>query len=348
MLSPIAFDLIIKHFDAIDRVVAARLSRKRPWSEPALTSLLCDLLDEETQEDQNLSYTLRQLNEELNSFDGLEMNATLETHEYPPHIEGWVTQSDLGFVVSFNNLMLPDDSWTASWLLQAKRLYPTSKDPVQYDETSRFGGMDKEQHARIEKLVDATGVPFIKYLLYCPRVESLGHVTRQKLRYLHNKSLATHIYDYTFGLQLYNELRKVENSLGAGLLIADPRYLPGTFGVAHSELLKPITPLDWPSVTPLAWFLALQLADECPDIDQQHGLRRSLRLPPTVAPPNHSDLDWVHGIVTGDEEAVERVLELFNDDNERTPEPFLPPHTLTIGVSIGHDLDPEHRQIRLE
>ena len=71
MLSPIAFDLIIKYFDAVDRAVAARLSRKRPWSEPALTSLLCDLLDEETQEGQNLSYTLRQLNDELNAFDGV-------------------------------------------------------------------------------------------------------------------------------------------------------------------------------------------------------------------------------------------------------------------------------------
>ena len=337
MLSPIAFDLIIKHFDAVDRVVAARLSRKRTWHEPALTSLLCDLLDNETQEDYRLSYTLRQLNETLSAFDSLEMYATLETHEYPSHIERWVTQSDLGFVVNFKNLMISSDSWTASWLLQAKRLYPISNNPVQYDETSQFGAANSAQRARIKKLIDATGVSFIKYLLYCPRVESLDHVIRQKMRYLHNRSLANHIFDYTFGLQLYNELLKADNSLGAGLLIANPYCLPGTFGAAHSGMLKPLMPPSWgpsrppswPSIMPFAWFLALQLAGERPDIDQ-------------------SASDRVHSIVTGDIEAVEQVLKLFNDDSEKAPEPFLPSRTLTIGVYVGHDLDPERRRIQLE
>lgn len=350
MLSPIAFDLIIKYFDAVDRVVAACLSRKRPWYEPALTFLLCNLLDDETQEDQNLSYTLRQLNEELSSFDSLEIYATLTTHQYPSRIERWVTQSDLGFVVNFNNLMIPDDSWSASWLLQAKRLYPTSSNPVRYDETSRFDGMKKEQHKRIEELINATGVPFIKYLLYCPRVESLDHVTRQKIRHLHNRSLGAHIYDYTSGFQLYKERLKIDNSLGAGLLIADPFYLPkpNTFGAAHSEMLKMIKPLAWPSIIPLAWFLALQLANQCPDEARQYVSRRPNRLPPTATPPNRSSLNWVHGIVTGDKEAVERALELFNNGNEQEPEPFLPPHTLTIGVYVGHGLDPERRRIQLE
>ena len=347
MLSPIAFDLIIKYFDAVDRTVAAFLNGIRPWGETALTFLLCGLLDEKKQEILNLPYTLRQLNEELSAFDSLEIHVTLETHEYPPNIERWVTQSDLGFVVNFNNLMIPSDSWTASWLLQAKRLYPTSNNPMQYDETSQFGAANSAQHARIKKLIDATGVSFIKYLLYCPRVESLDHVTRQKIRHLHNRSLGAHIYDYTPGFQLYKERLKVDNSLGAGLLIADPSYLskPNTFGVAHSGMLKPIklpvpSPIMlpfwpsiesyfWPLITPLAWFLTLQLMGEHPDIDQ-------------------SNSDWVHGIVSGDLEAVERVLKLFNNDNEQAPGPFLPPHTLTIGVYVGHDLDPERRQIRLE
>ena len=339
MLSPVAFDLIIKYFDAVDRVVAARLSRKQTWYEPALTSLLCDLLDDENQEDYSLSYTLEQLNETLSTSDSLKMYATLETHKYPSHIERWVTQSDLGFVVAFNNLMIPNESWNASWILQAKRLYPNSKNPVQYDETSRFGGTNPAQHARIEKLVDNTGVPFIKYLLYCPRVESLDHVTRQKMRHLHNRHLAMHIYDYTFGLQLYNELQKVENSLGAGLLIADPSHLPDTFGAAHSEMLN--------QITPFAWFLACQLAGECPDIDWQHVPRRPFHMPQKAASSNHSDSDWVHGIVTGDIKAVERVLKLFDNDSELKPERFLPSHTLTIGVSVGHDLDPERSRIRL-
>lgn len=347
MLSPVAFDLIIKYFDAIDRTVAARLNITPPWKEISLTSLLCELLDEKTQNFHNLFYTLRQLNEDLSVFDGFEMHVTLETYEYPSRIEQWVTQSDLGLVLKFEDLMIPDDSWTASWLFQAKRLYPTLNNPVQYDEKSKFRSMDPAQHARIKKLIEVTGVSFIKYLLYCPRVESLDHITQQKMRHMHNKFLANHIYDYTFGLQLYNELRKVNNSLGAGLLIADPSHLPNTFGVAHTKMLMPITPSFqptisimlpfWPSTTlpfcpsiaPLAWFLALQLVGGRPDIAQ-------------------SDSDRVHGIVTGDMRAVEQVIALFNNDTEQAPIPFLPPRTLTIGVSVGHDLDSEHRQTQLE
>ena len=340
MLSPIAFDLIIKYFDSVDRTVAARLNITPPWKEISLTSLLCELLDEKTQNRHNLFYTLRQLNEDLSVFDGFKMHATLETYEYPSHVEKWVTQSDLGLVLKFEDLMIPDDSWTASWLFQAKRLYPTSNNPVQYNEKSKFRSMDPAQHARIEKLIDVTGVSFIKYLLYCPHVESLDYIIQQKMRHLHNKFLANHIYDYTFGLQLYNELQKADNSLGAGLLIADPSDLPSTFVAAHAKMLN--------QITPLAWFLASQLAGERPYSDWQHVSRRPFSIPQKAASSNHSDSDWVHGIVTGDIEAVERVLKLFDNDRERTPEPFLPPRTLTIGVSVGHDLDPEHRQIRLE
>ena len=341
MLSPTAFDLFIKYFDAVDRAVTARLARKRPWLEPALTSLLCDLLDEDTQEDQLLSYTFAQLNADLREFDGLiEMHVRLDTHEYPPEIERWVTQSDLGFVIKFDDLMLPSDSWTASWLMQAKRLYPTSRNPVQYDETSRFGGTDSKQRARIDKLTEATGLPFVKYLLYCPRVDALDDIARQKMTHLHNKALADNIFDYTYGLQLYHEIRRADNSLAAGLLVSDPDNLPGTFGAAHSRLLN--------QVTPLAWFLAHQFTGRRPDIAMRERDMRSRggRRPPSGSPPEGPDFDWAHGIVTGDPGAVDRILSVFNR-SELEVDPFLPPHTLTIGVSVGHRLDPERRQIRL-
>lgn len=59
MLNPQSVHLLIKHFDAIDQAVSKRMIRKRPWSEPALTSFLCELLDEETQDEVQLAYRLK-------------------------------------------------------------------------------------------------------------------------------------------------------------------------------------------------------------------------------------------------------------------------------------------------
>ncbi len=337
MLSPTAFELLIKYFDGVDSAVARRLSRKRPWLETALTSLLCDLLDDETQEDEPLDYTLGALNTELRALDGLvEVHVRLETHEYPPAVERWVTQSDLGFVLEFNDLLLPDESWTASWLLQAKRLYPQSRNPLRYSESSSFDGVDAEQKKRIDQLVQQVGLPFIKYLLYCPRPIQLDDATRLKLTYLRNRTLSGNIFDYTPGLQIHRELGLSDNSLAAGLFVVSPDELPNTFGQVHSQVLN--------GVTPFSWFLAQQFAGGRPEVGHRNHDER-LRRRPDAPDDDGPDYDWAHGIVTGDPCAVDRVLTVFQDRSQ--PIPFLPPHTLTVGVSIGRNIDPNERRIRL-
>jgi hypothetical protein len=67
--SPRTIRLLLKHFDALDDVVASRLTRKRPWQEEALTGLLCALLDAETREEERVSYTLSQLLKDLGETD---------------------------------------------------------------------------------------------------------------------------------------------------------------------------------------------------------------------------------------------------------------------------------------
>jgi len=69
VLSPRTYRLLLRHFDALDDVVACRLTHKRPWQEEALTGLLCDLLDAETREEEKVSYTLSQLVEDLGETD---------------------------------------------------------------------------------------------------------------------------------------------------------------------------------------------------------------------------------------------------------------------------------------
>jgi hypothetical protein len=90
MLSPRAIRLLLRHFDALDEVVARRLTRKRPWQEEALTGLLCDLLDAETQIEEKVTYTLSQLHEDLsNSDEPVGIRLKIDSHQYPKHLERW-------------------------------------------------------------------------------------------------------------------------------------------------------------------------------------------------------------------------------------------------------------------
>src|SRR5437762_2342562 len=143
MIPPKAIRLIIRHLDSLDRVVSRRMGRKRPWLETGLTSYLCDLLDDDTQAEERLDYPLDELNRDLGNLDGL-LRATfrVDTHEYAPQLERWVTQADLGFVINVIDHLLPDHSWSIAWLLQAKRLTPDHHGKAQYSESSRFGGID--------------------------------------------------------------------------------------------------------------------------------------------------------------------------------------------------------------
>lgn len=187
MVSPKAVRLIIQHLDAIDEAVSKRMVVKRPWGEPALTSLLCDLMDADTQDETRLRYTLEQLNADLVKLDGLlSVSFQIDTHEYTPDMERWVTQADLGIVVRFSDYLLPEESWSIAWLLQAKRLYPDNTNPLTYSERSRFRGYDQDQAERMKKVEEIVGIPFIRYLLFCPRPAALPVELKAKLTHLRN------------------------------------------------------------------------------------------------------------------------------------------------------------------
>src|SRR5205807_2113135 len=143
MFSPRVFHLLIKYMDSVDEAVSLRFNRKRPHQETHLTSLLCDLLDDETSGDEKLSYSREELRHDLRSNDeAVQMSIRVETHEYTSDLERWITQSDVGLVVNFRDFITPDYSHSTAWLLQAKRLEPHLHAKVMYSERSRFGGVD--------------------------------------------------------------------------------------------------------------------------------------------------------------------------------------------------------------
>ena len=328
MISPKAIELMIKHWDAVDVAVSKRVSRKRPWSETALTSLLCDLLDSETQGEIQLKYTLAELNRDLTKLDGiLTFTIEIETMEYPPKIERWVNQSDLGFYIQYRDQFIPKNSWEYAFLCQAKRLYPSNQAAAAFDESSRFQGFNYEQHNRIKRLHDALGEKIVHYLLYCPRPIDLDDLTRKKLAHLRNQELADNIFDYTLGLFLREELSRSDSSLAAGVFISDTDNMPKNLGQVHRHLLQ--------RAVPFSWFLGILL----------QGGRKTLMsgmLSETVKLGSSSEI--AKGIVRGDPKAIDHVIEAIADLEAPANLPgVLPGHTVKIGLSAGSpgELNPQ-------
>ena len=157
---------MVKYFDSIDQVLSRRLMRKRTWDEEALTFLLTELLDEEGQSDHNLPYAHNELNKDLShTNEPLAIFVSLETHNYPKSIERYITQSDIGFILSYEDQFDSDASFRSGWLLQAKRLFK-SKNSNSFTANSRFESIDIDQHERMKALRDWAECDFIRYLLY--------------------------------------------------------------------------------------------------------------------------------------------------------------------------------------
>ena len=328
MISPKAFELIIRHLDAIDRVVSKRVARKRPWSELALTALLCDLIDDDTQEDIVVEYSASQLNQDLSHLDGLLTWTTeVETVQYPTAYERWVNQSDLGLVVTFKDELFPSNSWTRAFLLQAKRLYPTPPPATAFDEASRFRAHNPSQHQRIRRLHEQLESNVVSYLLYCPRPGLLDRLTDQKLRHLRHISLAGDTFDYTAGLHLREEIGADDSSLSAGMFVADTQALPRNLAEVHRGIME--------RCTPLSWFIATLFLDS----------------PQCRIPGRHprESADAVQRLVRGETEAVRELLEALDEDDAPSDVgTLLPDHVLTMGLTVGMDAPPDLRRIRLK
>ncbi|MBG8556092.1 hypothetical protein [Hymenobacter guriensis] len=338
MLTPNAFNCLLRHLDEIDRVVAAHLLRKRPWSETHLTSLLCDLLDEDTQSDTQLTYPLADLRRDLAQEDGLlGVQLSVETVEHNGTYERYISQSDIGLRLVFDNLLEPTTSWIRPYLLQAKRLFPQQEVPLRYTELSRFKSADKEQDARILLLTELFGKPYLKYLLYCPRPEKMEADVSSKLAYLRNKQLNRHIFDYTAGMALHQALSNGSVTLKAGLFVADPEHNPVNLGAIHAGILH--------ATLPFSWFIALNFLDD--DWSSQQFVPTAVLRPD----PASAEFQLVDGIVTGKQEIIEQLLEkarASNLDGVPANIQIIPRHTITVRVSVGEQLDPDNRYLKLQ
>lgn len=328
MLPIAALPLFLKFLDGVDSVAVKKLVRKNPRDETSITQELCDLFEEEYSDDAGLPYPLEHFREDLALAMPLShIRIEVETHQYSPLMERWVTQSDIGLVLDYKDHFLPGESWNSFMLLQAKRLFP-ERSGLQYRESSKFASIKPEQHKRILELNEYLGCELVKYLLYCPRPASLDTTTAGQLTHLRNRSIDGNIFDYARGLALHDELKGGGRTLAAGVFVADVKTHPKTFAETHASIFS--------ATLPLSWMLTLEFA--------RNGLPTVIR----GVTPDFLETDQaaiVRGIVEGDVNVTHALAEIAGRNPEFSALRVLPRHTIQISVEAGAHADPEQRTI---
>lgn len=329
MLSPRAIQLLLRHFDAIDSSLTRRLLRKRPWREEALTALFCDLLDGDTQGEEPLSYPLADLLADLARTDEpLGFRVRIETHQYPSSVERHVTQSDIGLIVRYSDQFEHQNSFSAPWLLQAKRIFPSPTSSAGlYDLNSAFLSHSSEQEVRMRQLRDWAGFDFIRYLLYCPRPSTLSLNVREALTHHRATARAGNIFDYALGLQLREDMLSANPTLAAGIFVALIDSCPKNLSEVHRSIFR--------AATPFAWFLI-----------QHFDTRNSLvRREPPDGPSStgrpHPNSATIERIVRGDHRVL-RDSAIRETLDAEMPLRILPSHTLQIEIICGIDRPRNH------
>lgn len=314
MLTPATFPLFVRHFDAIDTAVAARVGWL--WYEDALTSLLCDLLDEDHQPEYRLDYPIADLRADLATTAPLvDLSVTVEAHKHDGNLERWVTQADLGLVLVVDDQVAPERSYTSAVLLQAKRLYPRPPSSA-HDETSVFGGYDADQEERVDRLRRLLGTGAVQHLLYCPRGAALPPATGHRLAHLRAAALDGHYFDFTVGQTQLDHMRASPSPFDAGLFIAHHLTRATTLRDIHAAVFHGATPFSW-------WLATALTAGDSP-------LAR--RGAPGGAPATD---DLLAGLAAAHPQAVDQVRDALDLGDRRFA--FAPSHTITVSLRVDSD-----------
>ncbi|TCQ14085.1 hypothetical protein [Rhizobium sp. PP-CC-3G-465] len=328
MFGPQHLPFVIRYLNGIDYTLSKKMVRKHPPDEPSLTNELCALLDADTQRSESLlEYNIDHLNADLAACgDGVDFEVTIDTRPHNSAMERHVSQSDFGLIVKYDNRILPSESWSTAYLVQAKRLFRTKK-TGDYDSGSIFQATDAAQHQRMERLAGKFGAAAIKYCLYCPQTPSLSEETRTKVRALHSRNLSSHIYDFAAGLALRDAIVS-EGGIDAGIWISPGEIKPSKLLSLHDEAFK--------SVRPFTWFF---IEHFMPRTSRgRFGL--SLEGPPPLI--NMREDDRLTSIISGNELEIRRLIDELAEEGEELAVPesitVLPRHTITINVTVGSSL----------
>ncbi|MER9256069.1 hypothetical protein NKI59_30795 [Mesorhizobium sp. M0598] len=338
MLGPQHLTHLIRYLDGVDYALSQRMVRKHPPDEPALTNELCALLDADTQRaEESLPYSVDQLNTDLAAIgDGIDFEVTLDTYPHNTAMERHVSQSDLGLVLTYENRILPNESWSTAYLVQAKRLF-RNLHSGEYDQRASFQAANADQQARLDRLSALLGKGALRYGLYCPQTVSLPDQTRMQVRALHTRNLADQIFDFGAGLALRDSLLS-NGGIDAGIWLRSIEGKPAGLLGLHGDAFR--------SALPLTWFLIEHFTPRPP-----HGAFEGLtRWGPIVSEPR--DHDRVKRIVTGDQQAIRELIDELSTAGEEHEAPgtitVLPRHTITVKTTVGKSLPPDVAQAQID
>jgi len=337
MIGPQHLPFLITYFDGIDAALSGRLLRAVPPDEPALTNELCALMDADTQRREKLlEFNIDRLNAALAMCgDDMRFDLRIDTHPHNPRMEAFVSQSDLGLIIEYQNHVLPDENWSRAYLLQAKRLYRAGG-LGEYDDRSDFRSVDHRQHNRLEAFAERFGEEFFRYILYCPPVPYLTAHTVTKVRALHTRNLSRPIYDYVGGLSLFDYLKKNAGRIDAGIWLTPVTTMPSRILNVHADAFQ--------RASPFSWFFMEHLTNPPA---RSHRDRARLR---AHRGPEDERGKLIRDVVSGDSGAIDEFLRIADGDSALDlPEiSVLPKSTITITVSVGASLPPDFRRAMIQ
>lgn len=330
MFGPQHLQHLIRYFDGIDSVLSELLLRKVPSEEPHLTNELCALLDADTQQrEKKLSYSVEDLNRDLASADdGVDFEATLDTYPHNTAMERYVSQSDFGLVLSYDNRVMPELNWSAAWLVQAKRVFPNPA-TGEYDDGAKFRSVNSDQQQRLDVLAGVLGSDALLYGLYCPSTAKLPDLMRTKVRALHTFNVSQSIFDYAPGLAL-KDVFAANGKIDSGIWLHPTEMKPKGLIDLHS--------LAFVSAWPLSWFFVNKFS-----VRHVPGMR-------VPRPHTSPEQERVRKIVRGNEQAVRELIRELTEMGEKSEAPtnitVLPRHTITITATVGKKFEADIVRVR--
>lgn len=225
VITPSDAGLLLKYFNGVASVLAKRFELGFHPDEEHLTSLLCELLDNQGAELHSLAYRVSDLNKDLKENGSLLHTAiSLETTEYNKYQERNFTQADLGIILDYKDYIDYSTSFRKGLLIQAKKLFPDSYN--NYRLTSLYKSFNSAQHNRLSALKesftqtrndedemkhrknkDDRCYEAFQYLLYNPPLTELPKQEQERILHRQISKESESIFDYTQGLHLYEKLK---------------------------------------------------------------------------------------------------------------------------------------------
>ena len=153
VFTPYDVSILLKYFAGVDELLSKRFLLGFRPAEEHLTSVLCELLDSKGASLHGLSYTVEDMNKDLEQGKSLiRTRIVLETTEYNKYQERHLTQSDLGIVVNYTDNINRNASFKKGVLIQSKKLFSDSQQ--KYDLDCKYESFNHEQHDRLVNLLN--------------------------------------------------------------------------------------------------------------------------------------------------------------------------------------------------